>query len=181
MPAAVIDACCLIDLLASGQAEAILRAAGLDWYVPTAVEGEVQRVRQHDPANPGQFVMVSVDLSALKAAGVLQTCAPESQSEQDGYVQYATLFRSAGEAMCIAIAEQRGWAIATDDRKAIRISRQAKLTVVSCPALVKAWADSTGPDQAAVLEVLQNIQVLAQFKPNASMPEYQWWVDQFGP
>ena len=52
---AVIDACCLIDLLASGQAEAILRATGHAWHLPTSVQAEVKYVRQHDPDNPGAF------------------------------------------------------------------------------------------------------------------------------
>jgi hypothetical protein len=52
------------------------------------------------------------------------------------------------------------------------------MTVVSSPAQVKAWADATGPDQATVKKVLQDIEVLAQFTPNPTMPEYQWWVDE---
>ena len=40
MPDAAIDACCLIDLLASGHVEAILRAANFDWHLPSAVQGE---------------------------------------------------------------------------------------------------------------------------------------------
>lgn len=178
MPDAAIDACCLIDLLASGQAEAILRAAGFDWRLPSAVQGEVQHVRQYDTAQPGQFVKVSVDLSPLIASGVLRVCAPHDQAERDRFVHYASQFRSDGEAMCIAIAEQRKWSLATDDRKAIRVARQAGLSVVSCPALVKRWADATQPGQAMLREVLQDIQTLAQFKPNPSMPESQWWVDQ---
>jgi len=73
---------------------------------------------------------------------------------------------------------RRGWIVATDDRKAIRIAKQAGLTVVSCPELVKAWADALTPDRAALLRVLRDIQLLAQFKPNPSIPKYQWWVDQ---
>ena len=80
--------------------------------------------------------------------------------------------------MCLALAEQRKWLVATDDRKAIRIAQQAGLTVVSCPELVKAWADATGPAQSTLSRVLQDIQVLAQFTPNATMPEYRWWVDE---
>jgi hypothetical protein len=80
--------------------------------------------------------------------------------------------------MCLARAAERKWIVATDDRRAIRIAQQAGLTVVSCPELVKAWADATGPDQAAINRVLQDIQMLAQFKPNPSMREYQWWVDE---
>jgi predicted nucleic acid-binding protein len=96
----------------------------------------------------------------------------------DRFTYYATMFRSDGEAMCLAIAEQRGWIVATDDRKAIRVAQQAGMTVVSCPALVRAWADANGPDQSTLHKVLQNIEALAQFKPNPTMPEYQWWVDE---
>lgn len=178
MSSATIDACCLIDLLATGHVEAILRAAGLDWHLPSAVEGEVQHVRQHDPAQPGQLLNVAVDLSPLKTSGTLQVCTPANQIEQDRFIHYASLFRSDGEAMCLAIAEQRGWVVATDDRKAIRVAQQAGLTVVSCPVLVKRWADLAKPDHATLCKVLENIQVLAQFKPNPGMPEHQWWVDE---
>jgi len=178
MSSATIDACCLIDLLATQHMEAILRAAGFDWHLPTAVEGEVQYVRQHDLARPAKFVKVVVDLSALKTSGMLQVCLPGNQAEQDRFIHYAAQFRSDGEAMCIAIAEQRGWVVATDDRKAIRVAQRAGLTVVSCPELVKRWANATGPVQATLTKVLQDIHVLAQFKPNPAMPEYQWWVDE---
>jgi hypothetical protein len=179
MSSAAIDACCLIDVLASGHAEAILRAAGLDWHLPAAVEGEVLHVRQYDLAQPGQFLKIAVDLSPLTNSGILQVCAPANQIERDRFVHYAAQFRTDGEAMCIAIAEQRGWIVATDDRKAIRVAQQAGLTVVSCPELMKRWADATAPDHATLRKVLEDIQVLAQFKPNPTLPRYQWWVDQF--
>jgi hypothetical protein len=178
MPDAAIDACCLIDLLASGHVEAILRAAGFDWHLPSAVQGEVKHIRQHDPARPGQFLKVAVDLSSLIASGMLQVCGPNDKTEQDRFVHYAARFRSDGEAMCIALAEGRGWSLASDDRKAIRVAGQAGLTVVSCPVLVKQWADATKPDQATLLRVLRDIEVLAQFKPNATMSEHRWWVDE---
>jgi hypothetical protein len=178
MPDAAIDTCCFIDLLASEIAEAILRASGFAWHLPSAVSLEVQYRRQHGPAQPGKFVMVPADLSGLIASGVLTVCDPANQQELDRFTHYATLFRSDGEAMCLALAEQRAWVVATDDRRVIRVARQAGVTVVSCPALVKAWADATGPDQATLTKVLQDIQVLAQFKPNPTMPEHQWWVDE---
>ena len=178
MPSAVIDACCLIDLLATGHAEDILRAANFDWYLPTAVEGEVLHIRAYDPTKPGQYLKVDVDLSPLKGPGLLQVCAPADQTELDQFVYYASVFRSDGEAMCLAIAEQRGWVLATDDRKAIRVARQAGLTVISCPALVKNWADTTKPNPATLQKALMDIQLLAQFKPNSAMPEYPWWVEE---
>ena len=77
MPSAVIDACCLIDLLASGHAEAVLRAAGFDWHLPAAVQSEVQYVRQHDPEQSGQTIPVMADLNPLVSSGVLRVCRPE--------------------------------------------------------------------------------------------------------
>lgn len=178
MPSAAIDACCLIDLLASGDAEAILRASGFAWQLPSAVQSEVQYRRQHDPARPGKTIQVPVDLSAMISSGLLTVCNPQTQQEQDRFTHYAATFRSDGESMCLAVAEERKWIVATDDRRAIRVAQQAALTVVSCPELVKAWAVATGADQAALIRVLQDIQLLAQFTPNPTMPEYQWWVDE---
>ncbi len=175
---AVIDACCLIDLLASGHAEAILRAAGFRWHLPGAVESEVRYVRQHDPVKPSQIVRVAVDLSGLVASGVLNRCDADDEQERERFIHYAAHFRSDGEALCLALAERRGWTVATDDRKAIRIAREAGLAVVSCPKVVKAWADATQPAQAALKKVLEDIQVLAQFTPNPTMPARQWWVKQ---
>ena len=174
-PAAVIDACCLIDLLASGQTEAILRATGHTWHLPSAVQAEVQYVRQHDPDKPGSYRNVPVDLAPLVGSGMLAPCQPDDLKEQTRYVHYATVFRSDGEAMCLALAESRGWPVATDDRKAIRFAQQAGLTVISCPELVKAWVDATRPDPARVVQVLNDIQTLAQFRPNQNMPEESWW------
>ena len=178
MPDAAIDACCLIDLLASGDAEAVLRASGFRWQLPAAVQAEIQYRRQYDPGRPGRTINVPVDLSGMIASGLLTVCAPQTQPELDRFTQYASVFRSDGEAMCIALAEQRKWVVATDDRKAIRVAGEAGLNVVSCPELIKAWATATSPAQPVLNKVLHDIQVLAQFTPNPTMPEFQWWIEQ---
>jgi predicted nucleic acid-binding protein len=178
VPRAALDACCLFDLLASGNIEAILRASGFSWQLPSAVQDEVKYVRRPDPAQPGKLMKVAVDLSGYIKAGVLKVCDPQNQRELDRFMHYATLFRSDGESMCLALAEERGWVVATDDRRAIRIAQQAGLTVVSSPQLLRAWANAAAPSQATLQQVLQDIELLAQFKPNPTMPEYQWWVDQ---
>ena len=172
----MIDACCLIDLLASGQAEAILRATGHTWHLPTSVQAEVQYVRQHDPDNPGAYPeRARRSHAAREVRGCSRRASPTTPRSRLSYVHYATLFRSDGEAMCLALAECRGWIVATDDRRAIEVAQQAGLTVVSCPELVKAWADATRPDSTSLVQVLTDIQTLAQFRPNPTMPESDWW------
>ncbi len=176
---ATIDACCLIDLMVTGHAEAILRACGHAWNLPVAVQGEVKYLRQHDPAQAGAFVNVPADLTPFLASGLLVPCQPDDSREQARFVHHATQFRSDGEAMCLALSECRGWPVATDDRKAIKVAVKAGLTVVSCPQLVKTWVDATQPDPAAVVQVLTDIQVLAQFRPNQTMPDSDWWIERF--
>ncbi len=175
---AAIDACCLIDLLASGRAEEILRASGLAWHLPVAVQGEVRYQRRHDAAQAGAILTDPADLSPYIASGLLIPCQPDDPQEQARFVQYATVFRSDGEAMCLALAESRGWTVATDDKKAIKVAEKAGLKVISCPQLVKAWADATRPDAATVARVMTDIQTLAQFRPNSMMPEAVWWAAQ---
>ena len=181
MAPVVIDACCLIDLLVSGYAEAILRASGYAWHLPVAVQAEVRYLRQYDPANAGKVVTVPTDLSPHLATGLLVACQPDDPQEQARFIHYATLFRSDGEAMCLALAELRGWVVATDDRKAIAVAGRAGLTVISCPQLVRAWAGATRPDDATLVRVLTDIQTLAQFRPGPTMPEHSWWASQLGP
>jgi hypothetical protein len=175
MAPAVIDACCLIDLLVSGHAEAILRASGSAWHLPSAVQAEVGYLRQFDPAQVGKTRTVPADLIPLLSKGLVSPCQPQDPREQARFVHYATQFRSDGEAMCLALAETRGWVVATDDRKAIRVARQAGLTVLSCPKLLKTWAAATRPDPTTLIQVFTDIQTLAQFRPNPSMPESSWW------
>ncbi len=114
----------------------------------------------------------------LQSCAKVHWCDPQTQPELDQYPRYAALFRSDGEAMCLALAEQRHRVNATDDRRAIRVAQQVGIPVLSWPTLVKAWADVTGPDQATLNRVLRDIQVLAQFKPHPAMPEYRWWMDE---
>jgi hypothetical protein len=62
------------------------------------------------------------------------------------------------------------------DNRALRVAVAVGLTVMSCPQLVKAWADATQPDPDRVVQVLTGIQTLAQFRPNPAVPEPAWWL-----
>lgn len=177
MRSADIDACCLIDLIASGHANAILQASEYTWHLPVAVKAEVKYILQYDPNQSGKLVSVEVDLGPLIESKVLILCQPDNDQELSRYTQFAVQFRSDGEAMCIALAESRDWTLATDDRKAIRIAKQSGINVLSSPQIIRRWADVANPDRSILEKALQDIQLFAQFRPNTSMPEYQWWLD----
>lgn len=53
--------------------------------------------------------------------------------------------------------------------------------MLSCPQLVKAWADADQPDQATLIKAIKDIEVYAQYRPQPTVPEYQWWVNALSP
>jgi hypothetical protein len=130
---AVIDASCLIDLLVSGLAEEILRANAFIWNLPIAGKDEVRYIRRYDASQPGALINEPADLGPHLTSGLLTPCQPDDPPEEARFVHYAAHFRSDGEAMCLALAESRGWTVATDDRKAILIAAGAGQPVISCP------------------------------------------------
>ena len=161
--------------MVTAHAEAILRASGFAWQVPVAVVSEVQTLRHHDPDVPGGVIAVPADLGPLLASGTLVTCQPDSPREEALFVHYASMFRSDGEAMCLAISEARGWAVATDDRRARSVAGKRGIAVVSCPELIKSWVEQTRPDLAILTKVLNDVQTLARFRPGPNLPEAEWW------
>lgn len=177
MSSAVVDACCLIDLLASGCAAEILRASGYRWHLPRAVEREMRYVRQHDPDRECGYREEPADLEPLLASGLLELAEPASQDELAEFVRFARMFRSDGEAMCLALAGSRGWAVASDDRKARRLATKAGLMVVSTPNLLRTWAETNAVERARVRQVLASIEQLARFRPTDDFPESGWWTE----
>ena len=91
MPVVALDACCLIDVLASGHAEAILRACGYHWRLPTAVKDEIQFLRRYDPTDSFLIVSMPADLTPLITTGLLAVCQPDSRAELDLFTRYAAL------------------------------------------------------------------------------------------
>ena len=177
MSDAVIDACCVIDVCASGQPEAVLIASALRWFIPAAVIGEACYLHRPSPDDPKRLVPVPLDLSPFLTAGLLTPCDLAGEEELKHFVQLATLFRSDGEAACLAIAKSRGWALATDDRKARREAANIGVPVVTTPELMKTWADATGAAEADIARLLRDIQTFARFIPHKTMPLHSWWVD----
>jgi hypothetical protein len=177
MSDAVIDACCVIDVCASGQPEAILAASALRWFIPAAVIGEARYLHRPSPDDPTRLVPVPLDLSPFLTAGLLTVCDLAGEEELKHFVQLATLFRSDGEAACLAIAKSRGWALATDDRKVRREAANLAVPVLTTAELVKSWADATGAGEADIARLLRDIQTFARFIPHKTMPLHSWWVD----
>lgn len=170
----IVDACCLINLYASGSEESIFLACGGLW-VPTQVQSEALRIRCLDEGDPTGLKSRDIDLSDAIAAGFIHACQLEGQDELDAFIRFAMELDD-GEASCLAIAMSRGWIVATDDRKAQRIASENGIALTSTPELIQRWIDTTSPSEATVADVLKKIEVFARFRPRRNDSLYAWWV-----
>ena len=119
-----------------------------------------------------------IDLTQYFAHGVLFQCDVEGEEETDLFVQYATRLDD-GEAACLAIAKNRGWSLATDDRPATTLAGQAGVPVLTTSELVKRWAKRTRANQQQIAAALWNIQRFAKFTPRQNSPAAAWWFSHF--
>jgi predicted nucleic acid-binding protein len=94
--------------------------------------------RLKDEENEG-----AIQFETAITQGLLSVVDFESESEEEAFVNYAFELGDDGESATCAIAIHRGWAIATDDKKAIAFSQKEAphLQVVSTLEIIKNWAE----------------------------------------
>lgn len=174
MPLTVLlDTCTLINLLATGEVEAILRSMDSDFVICSAVLQESIYLRSDDDADPPD----PIDLGPLIESGALTVCSLESEEEELLYIDYASQLDD-GEAMSIAIAIERVYTLATDERKARRLFLEAAGNtdrLLSTAELVHNWSQSEQIPSDKLRITLLRIAQRARFVPRQSDPNYDWW------
>jgi hypothetical protein len=173
--AQILDACVLINLLASDEIEGILRVAGQYSFICSAVEGESIYLRTDDPKVP----LEPIDLHPLIESGLLTVCYIAGDQEAELYVDYASALDD-GEAMSLALALSRGFLLVTDERKARRLFLEAagdtnRLTSTS--DLLRGWAGDARIEDARLKTALLQIETRARYQPPPTNANYQWWLD----
>jgi len=180
----VLDACCLVNLAAAHALDTWLGDLRLAWKLPEAVLSEALFLRgtRDDEASAGETEQAGpprkpILLRPLIESGRLNIVRPNTDAELAAYVALARELDD-GEAMALAIAQTRGWQIATDDRKAIRLATEAGVSVLTTPAVVKRWVDRSEPSPAEVRSTLAAIRDRARFLPSRRDPLCDWWMEQ---
>jgi len=170
----ILDACCLINLFASGEKTSILQACG-EFCVSEQVASEALRIGGIDDEDPSRLVPREIDLEAVIRSGLIKACRLEGPAEVEAFVRFAMELGD-GEASCLAIAKSRGWTPATDDRKARRIASENGIALTSTPELIQEWFQATGAEEATLIGLLQNIERFARFRPRRPDPLHAWWM-----
>ncbi len=170
----ILDACVLINLLASGEMEAILGSAARTSFICSAVEKEAIYLRTDDPNSPTELV----HLAPYVEAGLLTVCHTEGDEEAQLFVDYASVLDD-GEAMSLAIALARGFVLATDERKARRLFLEAAGSpqrLVSTSDLIRGWAEGKHALAGRLKTALARVEGRARYLPPADDANYNWWV-----
>jgi hypothetical protein len=193
----VVDTCCLLNLCAagkvltpaapspppprkkarSGKPAAPGMALDLTLHVPAKVKEEARYLLQPDPEDKTRLVKADLDLTPLFGAGLLHPCDLQGEAETELFVKLAAKLDD-GEAVCFAIALNRGWLLASDDRPTERLAKELGLALLTTPELVKRWADNSKATELEVAQALHNIQTFAHYFPRKGLPLRSWWMEQ---
>jgi predicted nucleic acid-binding protein len=173
----VVDTCCMINLYASQQLQAIVAASMEQVIVPKPVVEECLYIRQASEEDPDHLVPMAINLHSLIDDGVLLLTELTGEAELSQFVQLAALIDDC-EAACLTIAALRGLAIATDDKRAIQIAADLGVSVVTTPQLLKDWAQRASPAQNEVANAILCIERYGRFRPHAQCVDAQWWAKQ---
>lgn len=167
----VLDACCVLNFCASGHLLAILKSIPAQVVVTEVVRRkELLTLQSLEDEGAIQFE------TAIQQ-GVLLVVDFESESEETTFVNYAFELGDDGESATCAIAIHRGWAIATDDKKAVSFSQKEAphLQVLSTLEIVKHWAEQVILDSTKLGAVLSAIRIKGHYVPHRNHPLLSWW------
>ena len=137
------------------------------------VDREVLRIR----AEPEAPAVPELKASDLVSAGILEVRDLSSPRELEELVRFAGAVDD-GEASVCALAVVHGGAVATDDRKVLRLLREEDLgiEVLQTPELLHEWSVRASKSDAEVGRVLRSIEVKARFIPRRDAPYFDWWM-----
>lgn len=170
----VFDACCILNFCASGQFCAIAKAIPAQVVVTEVVRTRELLTLQRlgDAENEG-----AVQFERAIEQGLVLGVDFESEAEEAAFVNYAFELGDDGESATCAIAVQRGWAIATDDKKAIAFCKKEAphLQLLSTLEMIKYWSEVESLNLPQLRDVLHAIRTKGRYIPPRNHPLLSWW------
>lgn len=149
---------------------------GLALHVPAVVASESLSVLNPDHDDQQELIEAPIDLVPYFTEGMLLQCDIEGEDETNYFVNCATRLDD-GEAACMAVAKNRQWLLATDDRLATNLAGQQGVTVLTTAELLKRWAVNTRASATQINLALTNIHRFAKFIPRSNSSEAGWWLN----
>ncbi len=172
----LLDACCLLNLYVTGYLREIASSLPVEFGVADYVATiEVLFIRK--PGETGdEGLLEPVDIKPLINDDVLQVFHLDHPDEKMKFLDLAVAMDD-GEAETGAIAFHRGYAVATDDRKARNVLGVAAPSVrlVSTLELLKEWAETSGISDAELKRAFHLMDTAASYIPGKRDSLFCWW------
>jgi hypothetical protein len=172
-PVAILDACVLINLLATGRAQDIMSESGYQFGICSVVKNESIYLRATDSSAPPE----QVKLDPYVESSRLTVYELSGDAEKELYVDYAAELDD-GEAMSLALVCSRGFSMASDDRKARRLFMEEipdLKRLLSTSQILKDWSEKIGLDPTELRQVLIEVSRRGRFFPNSGDAHFAWW------
>ena len=169
----LLDACVIINLAASGVPLQDLASGNRVDFVMTRRTAE--EALYLDPVDEGG-AQEEIDVVGFARQGAL-LLIDLLPDELSTFIELARHVDD-GEAATLSVSVHRGWACATDDRKAQRLALEVEppLEIVTTSSLMYGWAENRSVPAPQVHHALQGIERRASFVPRASDPYQSWWT-----
>jgi predicted nucleic acid-binding protein len=169
----LLDACCIINFFATGRIQEILQCLPYDCATSRMiVDNEIIAVARSTTPMMREVIPRS-RWESLASVKILDLSGDEEFAE---FVRFAAQLDD-GEASVCALAVARGGAVATDDRKAIRLLSRLhpQIPVVQTSELLYEWTQLAGIPDDEIAPILRAVQQGARFSPRRDAPRFDWW------
>lgn len=173
---AVIDACCMLNLLAIGRELDMVRSLRLLLLETPQVRREPLFLST-PPDEDGARRKEPTSTEALRAAGFLETRELDTEALIDAFVACAARIKDT-DASCIALAGVLQIPLITDDRKERKIAADIfpGIKLVSTLDLVHAAASSLRWSAGELVKVASNLRWRGNFAPPKRDPRGEWYL-----
>jgi predicted nucleic acid-binding protein len=167
----ILDACCILTLYATGHMDEILRDLPYAVRIGAGARNEAQWLRV-----PGEEERERIELQPLIDSELLTQERLSGPQEEALFVELGTQLAD-GEAEAAALAANRGYALATDDRKARRVigERCRTVALTGTLELLHEWQLGAHIGDAALAVALRRIRDRATYLPRETDPLWEWW------
>lgn len=175
-PYLILDACCIMNLYASNYITDIIASIAESIAVAAYVK-DIEALTVYKHSKKHAMEKEPINLNPLIDRKLLTVVNLDTEAEKLSFANLATQRLDDGEAITLSIAIHRNWAIATDDKLAIRLCNNQfpHIQCLSTPELLKHWVETAKPKPNSIKNALHNIENRANYLLGRQHPFYTWW------
>jgi predicted PhzF superfamily epimerase YddE/YHI9 len=172
----VIDACCILNVLASRIEVDIVRANDLKLIISDRAHGETLFLHS-PPDDDGLRLKRPASTKHLRAAGHLEIRALDTAALVDAFIECAAQLRDA-DASCVALAGVLDLPLVTDDGKEKRVAQAVfpKIEILSTLSILHDTARVLNLSDDDLLRLATNLRWGGNFAPPRRDPLASWYA-----